>query len=289
MMSPETFLITLQNTWQQLTPEAQAKMRPYIQTTCDLVASGATGTTATPALPAPGGCGCNKGGGACSGGSCSIPNQNAPGTVPMLNIPGTPPGCYDCEAVDPCLAPFLAFERYQMDPWSWLQLQQDDSDLVHVDKDVGAAPFVDIDNLSSNTAAMLAMEDAQQLAWIPGLLKIKIKFSDNESHNQAIGLQLFAGPRGLINLTGETALTKLGRAYKGEDFVCGDACYLVGMPKLLKCSNRVLPGPRALYVKVTCGALPDGVTVEEVSITVIKAGTSTFANCCSKHQVSPII
>lgn len=218
------------------------------------------------------------------------PSQREPGSC-TSGIPGNIPGigawpaCYKCKTLDPCLLPYLQDQALTFDAWSLLELYKNESDLVHFNSFVGAAPFVAPAALAANKASLLAQEVGQQLAYIPGLLKVSAKFSDAKDHQADLGLTIYVGPRGLTGLTTTDGLIQVGKPFTFEDFVCGTACYLAPFPDLYGCSNRVIPGPRSLYVKVSAGALPDGVTVESLSVVVIKAGTVQFANCCNQNNI----
>lgn len=205
-----------------------------------------------------------------------------------MNLPGvnTWPACYRCKDIDPCLIPYLEDQALQLDPWALLKLYTNESDLVHINVDVGDAPFVTPEGLASNESAMLAQELGQELAYIPGLLKVSVKFSDGEDHQELVSLQLYSGARGLTGLTDTSGLTEIGRPFTFEDFVCGTACYLAPFPDMLGCSNRVIPGQRSVYAKVTAAPLPGGVTIEGLSIVIIKTGTKQYANCCNTYSIS---
>jgi hypothetical protein len=257
-----------------MTAEANAVERgeAVVGQICDMVQNGAKPVLAKPD------CGCEK---------PSLTEAGRGDTIPGMDVGFMFPGCYaECDKIDPCLEPYLRDQYLQIDAWSWVELMQHESELVHVDKIVGVAPFQTDVSLASGESVLFAQEDGQQLAYIPGLLKVKATFSDGEDHLADLSLQLYAGPRSLTGLTSVSALTQVGRAFKFEDFVCGDSCYLARWPKLFRCRNRVIPGPRSVYVTVTAGTLPDGVTVESLSIVIIKAHTEAFFNCCTAAKIS---
>ncbi len=219
-------------------------------------------------------------------GNCAIPGL--PG-IPGANMPGIPglggnyPACYTaCQQVNPCLRPYLEDQALRIDAWSLLELYKNEAEIVHLNTSVGVAPFNSATPIASNQSMLFTQEIGQQLAWIPGLLKVSATFSDGADHQSLLNLELFAGPRGLTSLTDTTGLIRIGRAYTFEDFVCGASCYLAPWPKLFNCTNPVIPGERAVYVKVVAGALPGGATVTGLSIVAIKADTQQFVNCCGK-------
>lgn len=285
-MNPQTFKTTLQTIWAQLSDEDKAMMRPYVDGTCSL----ANGEM--PALPSSmgGGCGCGgKCGGGCSGGSCSIGGGNIPGIpTPMNGLPGIPggngrnyPACYTaCKQVNPCLEPYLQNQALQIDSWSLLELYKNEAQIVHNNVSVGATPFQTDTPLAAGQTILYTQEVGQQLAYIPGALKVKATFSDGNDYQALLSLTLYAGPRGLTGLTSVNGLIRIGRPYTFEDFVCGTACYLAPWPELFNCANQVIPGERAVYVVVEAGALPDNVTVSSLSIVTIKADTPQYVNCC---------
>ena len=280
-MNPQTFKTTLQTIWAQLSAEDQAAMRPYVDGTCS-IASGDM-----PAL-ASGGCGCGgKCGGGCGGGSCSMGSGNVPGIPIPSSLPGIPgaganyPACYTaCRQINPCLGPYLANQALQIDSWSLLELYKNEAEIVHNDVSVGAAPYQSDTPLAAGQSILYAQEVGQQLAYIPGALKVKATFSDGNDYQALLSLTLYSGPRGLTGLTSVNGLIRIGRPYTFEDFVCGTSCYLAPWPKLFNCANQVIPGERSVYVLVQAGALPDNVTVTSLSIVTIKADTPQYVNCC---------
>lgn len=297
-INPETFRVTLQTLWSSLSPEQRLAMRPYVEGTCGVTMG--TGQTALQQSSSTqgqaGGCGCNKGGG-CSGGSCSMGGNgaggsNLPGIPSTGGIPGVPlargsyPACYtDCRDINPCLRPYLENQALQIDAFSLLELYKNEAEIVHQNVSVGAAPYNSALPLAANQSIVYVQEAGQQLAYVPGLLKVKAVFSDGQDHQSDLGLTLYAGPRGLTGITNVSAsssgLTIIGRPYTFEDFVCGTSCYLAPWPKLFNCSNQVIPGERCVYAVVNAGAL-GAVTVTSLSIVTIKANTDQFVNCCKQ-------
>lgn len=297
MMNPETFRVTLQTMWAGLSPADREAMRPYVEGTCGVLGQTALAQSGmpTPSQAQAGGCGCGGKGG-CAGGSCGMGGGGGGGsTIPGIpsngGIPGVPlargsyPACYtDCRDINPCLRPYLENQALQIDAFSLLELYKNEAEIVHQNVSVGAAPFNSALPLAANQSIVYVQEAGQQLAYVPGLLKVKATFSDGNDHQADLGLTLYAGPRGLTGITSlgaSSGLTIIGRAYTFEDFQCGTSCYLAPWPKLFNCSNQVIPGERCVYAVVNAGAL-GAVTVTSLSIVTIKANTDQFVNCCKQ-------
>jgi hypothetical protein len=291
MLNFETAKTTFQSLMGQLTPAAQAEFLKYAGMACSAAGFGG-GQPALPATAGHGGCSGNCGGN-CAGGACAMPATGMPG-IPATVLPGVPgmgrnwPACYTaCKTLNPCLVPYLQNQALEIDSWALMELYKNESQIVHhnVVASAAAGSFVAGLPLASNQTIVFAQEIGQQLAYMPGALKVSATFSDGGDHQSALGLTLFSGPRGLTGLTSvaaTTGLIQIGRPFTFMDFVCGTACYLAPWPELYNCANQVIPGQRAVYVAVTAGAIPGAATVTDMSIVTIKADTAQFVNCCGK-------
>lgn len=305
--------------WSMATPEMRQQAAPYIASVCGIVNS--NGQAMLPAStqlpggpqhephdhPAGGMCpagscpawvakankhACGGGcGGACNdckvmGQACQFPNQ--PGTTPLLIPLGEYPECFDCDCIDKCLYPLLLEARKDFDDYSWIELQKSESPIVHLNKSVGLpADFESSPPLAANESILWSQEDAQQLPWIPGLIKIAGSFTTNPGPTAKILIQFYAGPKGLTNIpdvvgSSPPGLISIARAFPLEDFTCQGDCYLLEWPRVNGCKMRGFPHLRALYVKVTATDIGTN-ELENLSITVIKQGTREIKRCCKKY------
>lgn len=275
-----------------------------------------------PGRPCAGGCGGSCGGGCGGGSTQFPPPQNLPpgmdpppgympptppggwfppnqpcnpmspmgiprGTVPLLNQ--LPPKCYNCACIDPCLYPALAFARQNFDQYQWLLAMENDGMLVHLNVNAGGVGFnTPPVPLLANTESFFAQQVEQVLPYIPGLVKVNVTF-DGVHTPGAVKLQFYTGPN--PTLTGVTPaqlsatggqFAVAGRAFELTDFECGDACYVQEFPKFMMCTPGPIPYTRALYVRVTVGALPADTTITSLTITILKQGTRSYANCCKQ-------
>ena len=239
--------------------------------------------------------GCQGCGGGCAGGKCSFGNgsmgggggpvlygggyPNGPQPIPQQ--PGGPPimvvpGCYsECDGIDPCLYQFLLEARKRFDEWSWLELMKREIDVVHLDTNVGAAPYqVPAEPLATNQAAILVQNAAQQLPWQPGLIKVNADWTGTKAPS-LVTINFWSGISGITGITDPTTagLIQIGSSYKLSDFECAQDCYLAPWPKLFGCGTNAIPDTRRVYVEVRVGAV-GAATLSSYSVTVLKRATA---------------
>ena len=250
---------------------------------------------AIPQRVVPGAGGCQGCGGGCAGGKCSFGNgsmgggggpviyggghPNGPQPIPQQ--PGGPPvmvvpGCYsECDGIDPCLYRFLLEARLRFDEWSWLELMKREIDVVHLDTNVGAAPYqVPAEPLAANQAAILVQNAAQQLPWQPGLIKLNADWTGTKAPS-LVTINFWSGISGITGITDPTTagLIQIGSSYKLSDFECAQDCYLAPWPKLFGCGTNAIPDTRRVYVEVRVGAV-GAATLSSYSVTVLKRATA---------------
>lgn len=218
------------------------------------------------------GCGCGGacGGGGC-GGACGLPQQRpfqpqalqqgngTPGCGPVYTRPGAamPPKCYDCSAIDECLAEYLYDAQLRLTPWEYDQLRVRENPLVNLDKTVGSAPFQNFP-LTAGTAGVFAQADSQILPYRPLAVKAQPEWSGTPANSKVI-LTFYAGPAGLTNLANTDALVQIGSPFKLSNFTCADDCYFGPFPEFESCKGSAIPYGRSIYVKIEVGAVGQSV------------------------------
>lgn len=265
------------------------------QGNANLAAMNATGG-AIPQRVVPGGdCGC---GGGCKNGACSLGGRGGPGfygggplqTSTVSTVPGAPPfmvlpACYqNCKQISECLAYFLEQARPRFDEWSWLELAKSEVDVVHFDTNVGAGPTYQVPAvpLGAGQASLQVQNDAQQLPWEPGLIKISAEWTGTKAPS-LVEIRFYSG---LPNITGITSVTAsglilIGKTYKLADFECADDCYLMPWPTLFGCVTSAIPDTRRLYCEVSVGAV-GAATLSSINLTVLKRETRQCNNWMKK-------
>lgn len=231
-------------------------------------------------------CGCK--GTPLSSSSTAMAMRGVDGTVPMWNLPGAAPNCYNrCTPVDECLVPLLAQARSRFDDHAWMYLWIKDPQVLHFNKVVSAAsaPFLNALPLTSNAKIIFTQQDSQQLPFLPGYFKLDWKFSVTDA-KENVKVSIFTGPRGLTGLTDTSALTPVGDALVLADFECRDDCYFLPYPDLIGCTPGGIPDTRAIYILLEAGGLGGGGNqLNMLNLSMLKRGSKRYASECSQFKL----
>ncbi|MCY0994342.1 hypothetical protein OV203_44870 [Nannocystis sp. ILAH1] len=241
-----------------------------------------------------GACG-GKCGGAC-GGACGFKpgggqqqQQQQPGMVPV--VPGAAPlqvlpQCYlDCDCIDACLYEFLKHARLDFDEWSWLELNKNESDIVHLNVPAGGVGYQAALPLAASQKIIFQQELGQQLPYQPGAIKIDPKWTGNAVPDQ-VTVTLYAGDRGLTGITNPAAsgLIIVGRPFTLQDFECKDDCYVVPWPRLFGCRTSAIPHRRAIYIEFAASSALGQATVTSLNPTILKKGSRLYGKYCGNGK-----
>lgn len=212
-----------------------------------------------------------------AGGSCAI-GCGDPFT-PIMNqgmctsIQSMLQKCRFCRKIDPCVAWMYLKDAEDLDAAAWEALLQKEGQLVHIDKFVGAAPYVDFP-LAANKKGIFTQNDQQQLSYWPEILKLSPDWTGTPMPSKVV-LRWFTGPKGLTGLTGTSALIQIGEDQTLADYACGDSCYVIPFPKVRLCPMGHIPMQRAVYLEVETKAI-GAAEVAGINATIIKRGTEMW-------------
>ena len=160
--------------------------------------------------------------------------------------------------------------------------------VIHLNKFVGGAGYVAGPGLplAASQKTIFAMEDAQQLPFRGGGLKVDPKWSGAASPSE-VKVRLFTGPRGLVGLTNTSALTQMGNDLTLADFECKDDCFILEFPKLLGCVIGPIPDTRSLYLEMEATAALGAATLTSINFTVLKRGSDEYYKRCRQWGWNP--
>ncbi len=228
----------------------------------------------------------------CANGTCDMPGGGD--ATPMKWRPrGAFSECYgQCDKMDPCLFPYMEQAYGRTDDFDWAQRWIADPLIVHINKNVGAAPFNSPPlPLGAGQTALIAMEDLQSLPFQPGGLKVAPKWSADPGAPAEVSVTLYTGPK-VVGPNTYTSIptnwTQMGGVFTLADFECAKDCFILPWPKLMKCVVGPIPADqRAVYVQLQGSSSMGAITLTSLNFTVLKRGTDDWFSTCRQVGWDP--
>lgn len=231
-----------------------------------------------------------QGGSCCS--SCAVgkpcDSNTCPGSPPAMILPE----CYKgCSTISKCLMEFYRDARLRTDANAWLEYNKREIGLVHLNRNVGVAPFYNVPPFPLGTGqnAMLMQEPAQWLPYEPGFFKVDLTWL-GAAANQAVTIKIWTGDYSVTSVSDPNAdgLVQVGRDLTLSDFTTspndsgGGCCWFMPYPELFGCEESAIPNQRRVFFELRAGAMGAS-QITQFAVDLVKRSTKKFTQMCKQY------